>query len=200
MAVQIDVRELKNRIKPDANSIVIASGDKKQRVSLYYQKVSFGKRRLFLCPRCSKRIEYLYLVNGYWSCRECSGVNPYYGIQNNTKGGYDEIAYRMKRIAYKNDIQFDFPFNYLQYADDQRTRKEKFRNCLIVLQSLENMRFHSLFFHATYKPKILRLVIAGKHPLMHQVNLDDLKNNCYNWNSGKQIIIDDTVLHQITRQ
>jgi len=199
MAKCIDVRQIKNYIGPDAKAAVISSGDKKQKISLAYQRTGFGQKRYFMCPNCSKRVEHLYSVNDYWSCRKCSGVNPYYGIQNNTKGGYDEIGYRMRKYADVHDIQFEFPFDYLAFIYDDRVRKAKFRNNLLVLQSLESMRFHSLFFKVTYKPKAIRSIINVQHPLMRKVTLMDLQNNIYDWNSGQQIVLDDVALKSITR-
>ncbi len=199
MAQRIDVRQIKEYIKPDAKTVVISSGDKKQKVSLAYQKTGYGHKRYFMCPNCSERVEFLYLVNGYWSCRKCSGVNPYKGIQNKTKGGYAEIAYRMQKYAFNHDIKFEFPFNYLKVACDNNWKDEKFRNDLWVLQALENMRSHSLFFKVTYKANVLKSVITGKHPLMQKVTLMELKDNTYDWNTGKQIIVDQATLMQITR-
>ncbi len=199
MAQRIDVRQIKEYIKPDAKTVVISSGDKKQKVSLAYQKTGYGNKRYFMCPNCSERVESLYWVNGYWSCRKCSGVNPYNGIQNKTKGGYAEIAYRMQKYADAHDIQFDFPFNYLEFINDDRLQKKKFRNNLLVLQALESMRFHSLFFKVTYKASVLKSVTSGKHPLLQRVTLMELKDNTYDWSTGKQIILDQVTLMQITR-
>ena len=199
MAQRIDVRQIKKYIKSDAKTVTISSGDKKQKVSLAYQKTGFGYRRFFMCSNCSERVEQLYQVNGYWSCRRCSGVKPYHGIQNNTKGGYAEIGYRMRKYADAHDIQFEFPFDYLEFINDDRVKKDKFRKCLLVMQALENMRFHSLFFKVTYKAKIMTSVINGKHLLLQNITLADLKNNTYDWNTGQQIILDETTLVKITR-
>lgn len=187
MANYIDVRSIKAYIKADASYMTIKTGDRQQVIELAYQDVGFGQKRFFVCPSCQKHIERLYYINGIWKCRKCSGVNPYEGIQNNTKGGYCEIGYRMKKYANRQNIQFDFPFDYLQFVNDSRTGKKKFRNHLMVLQAMESMRFHSLFYKVTYEPKVIRSVVNRTHPLMKNITLAELKNNIYDWNTGKRI-------------
>lgn len=178
----IDIRQLKGKIKDDAQSVVIKTGDKKQTVILEYQKVGYGQKRFFVCPVCSKRVEQLYPTKTIWKCRKCSGVLPYQGIQNNTKGGYEEIAYRMKRYAKKQEIDFTFPFDYTQFALDKRNRKPKFRENLKILQALENMRFQCIFQKVRFQNKTIRAVLSGKHILLQVTTLQDLQNNVYDWN------------------
>jgi ribosomal protein L37AE/L43A len=194
----IDIRQVKGHIKDDARYITIKTGERKQVLELSYQRVGFGQRRFFVCPSCEKNTERLYYAKGIWKCRKCSGVNPYEGIQNNTRGGYDEIAYRMKRYAAKQNIQFEFPFDYLQFVLDPRIKGARFRNQIRVLQAMESMRFHALFFQAKYAPKLIRSVIRMEHPLMQKVTLDDLKNNIYDWNTGEKIEMDEGILRSIT--
>lgn len=189
----IDVRQFKDHIKADAQSVTISfplgEQNLKQNIKLEYRNVGFGKRRFMVCPICSKRAKQFYLHNDLWVCRGCSGVNPYQGIQNNTKGGYDEIAYRMIRYAKQNDITFDFPFDYLKFIFDPRNKKKKFRDSIKVMQALENMRSHSLFFNATYSPKVIKSVTSGQHLLLKTKTLKDLKDKFYNWNTGNEIVL-----------
>jgi hypothetical protein len=197
--VCIDVRQLKGRIKVDADRVKIKVGDKVQVVRFGYQKTGYGQKRFFICPNCFKRVEKIYYTSACaWKCGRCSSINPYHGIQNNTKGGYDEIAYRMRKYADKKNISFNFPFNYLDFAFDSRTKKAKFRQYMKVLQALENMRFHAMFFKVTYEPDIIRQVMSGRHPLMQNVTLNDLKNNVYDWSTGTQIEMTVSVLKTIT--
>jgi ribosomal protein L37AE/L43A len=194
-----DVRQLKGHIKDDAESVKVKTGDKVQVIQFGYQKTGYGQKRFFICPDCSKRVEKLYCTKfSVWKCQRCSGANPYGGIQNNTKGGYDEIGYRMKKYAEKKGIQFEFPFNYFDFTFDSRMKRAKFRQYVKVLQALENMRFHSMFFKVTYKPGIIRQVMSGKHPIMQNVTLYDLKNNVYDWSTGTQIEMTVGVLREIT--
>lgn len=184
----IDVRNLKGKIKPDAQLVILGIGKRKQKILLAYQKTGYGQKRFFVCPGCEKRVEYLYITEkDILKCRQCSGIR-YKGIQDTTKGGYDEIAYRMKRYARKHDIDFDFPFTYLAFANDKRCNKQKFRHCLVVLQALENMRFQTLFYKTRYTSKLLNQVISGKHPLLHLLTLSDLREWLYDWHTGKQIM------------
>ena len=185
---RIDVRNLKGKIKGDAASVTFGIGDKKQCVMLTYQNTGFGKKRFFVCPYCVKNVQYLYVIKTDLKCRECAGIK-YTGIQNNTKGGYDEIAYRMKKYAAAHDIQFTFPFNYLAFALDQRMHREKFRAYITVLQALENMRFQAIMYKKAYSTKTIRQVTSGKHPLLQKCSLMELKEYCYDWETGQQIIV-----------
>lgn len=199
LARYIDVNQLKGHIKADAHNVTIRTGDRSQMLCLAYQKTGYGQKRFFVCPYCSKRVQRLYQAEGSdWMCRKCSGVNPYYGIQNNTKGGCDEIGYRMRRIAEKNGISFTHPFDYLDFVFDTRMQKNKFRECVKVLQALESMRFHSLFYGATYEPKIIRAVTTGKHILLRNT-LNDLKNNIYDWNTGERIILHESGVNALVK-
>ena len=95
---RIDVRDLKGKIKDNAIQVTLDVIGKKHDLMLSYQNTGFGRKRFFVCPYCSKNVQYLYITGNSLKCRVCSGVK-YTGIQNNTKGGYDEIAYRMKKYA-----------------------------------------------------------------------------------------------------
>ncbi len=195
----IDVRQFKDKVKPDAKEVTFKDSHGLQRtVSFLYQKTGYGKKRFFCCPFCLKRVQKLYFVGNEYICSECGKVNPYKGIRNDTKGGYGEIAYRMKRYAARYNIQFEFPFDYSYFALDKRVRKKSFVKCLMVLQALENMRFCSLIFKTTYKATVIRSVIMMKHPIQRSATLEDLKNNMYDWNTGKQIVMNETMLRQIT--
>lgn len=178
---RIDIKQL-TKIKPGTNSIKVQVGEREYRIELLYQKVQYGEKRYFQCPHCGKRIQYLYVGERKVGCSKCLNHNPYCGIQNCTKGGYDEIAYRMKRYANKYDIQFQFPFDYLDYAQDERVNKNDFRKHLVILQSLENMRCNALHLNEKYEAKLLKQVVQCKHPLMlGGATLEDLRSNFYDW-------------------
>ena len=185
---RIDVRDLKGKIKDDAVHVTLGIDNKKYDLMLAYQNTGFGKKRFFICPYCSKNVQYLYITGNGLKCRVCGGVK-YTGIQNNTKGGYDEIAYRMKKYAAAHDIQFSFLFNYLDFVLDGRMHREKFRNYVTVLQALENMRFQGIICKTTYSAKTIRQVTSGKHPLLQKCSLMELKEYFYDWETGQQIIV-----------
>lgn len=186
----IEVKQFKEKIKHDAKSVTFTDCRGKNHTLIFgYQKTGYGQKRFFLCPKCSKRVTRLYYSDGAYYCRECVGTDVYKGIKNMTKGGSNEIAYRMKKYAYEHDITFDFPFDYMQFINDKRTRKQSFLKQLAVLQGLENMRFQAIMSKTTYSSKVLSSVCRGKHPLLSAVTLYDLKNWFYDWNTGKQIIV-----------
>ena len=186
----INIKQFKGKVKPDAERVTFTDDTGKQNtIEFCYQKTGFGKKRFLMCPYCSKRVEILYRSESGYKCRDCLGIKPYKGIKNMTKGGADEIAYRMKQYAYKHDIVFEFPFDYTVFGNDERSRKQSFRDKLIVLQGLENMRFQAIMGKTIYSSKVISSVCQGKHPLLKAVSLYDLKNWVYNWNTGKEIIL-----------
>ena len=54
-------------------------------------------RLYFLCPRCGKRVRYLYKEHGTIICRKCVGLN--YASQQ--KSGREEILHKMRYIVEK---------------------------------------------------------------------------------------------------
>lgn len=197
----IDVRQFKDKVKPDAESATFVNNTGMQdTICFAYQKTGYGLKRFFLCPYCSKRVQHLFQVDGTYKCQKCSGLNMYKGIKNSTKGGYDEIAYRMKKYATKNNIHFEFPFDYSYFALDKRTRRKSFVGRLKVLQALENMRFYSLFFHTHYRSKVIKSVVTGNHPIIQSTTIEELKNNIYDWNTGMQIKIPESELNVFVKK
>lgn len=195
----IDVRNLKELVKSDAVKVTFALEEGERTVHFAYQKTGYGQKRFFLCPQCGKRTVHLYIVKGNLKCRMCSGVKRYEGIQNNTKGGYDEIGYRMQKYAARHDIVFDFPFDYTAFIFDTRTSRKKFSDALKILQALENMRFHALFFKSRYKPSVIKSVVTMQHPLIQSATLKELKNNIYDWNTGDRVVIPESDLSSFVK-
>ena len=192
----IDIKQFKDKVKQQAESVTICDADGvKNTICFAYQKTGYGWKRFFLCPYCSKRVQRLYRVGCIYKCQKCSGLKVYRGIRNSTKGGYEEIAYRMKKYAARYDIQFKFPFDYSCFALDKRARKRSFVRCLKVLQALENMRFYSLFFRTQCKSKVIKSVMTGNHPIIQNTTIEELKNNIYDWNTGMQIKIPEFELN-----
>lgn len=52
-------------------------------------------RMYFLCPRCVRRVRYLYKKDGDYQCRKCAKLN--YGCQQ--KSGREEILHKMRHIV-----------------------------------------------------------------------------------------------------
>ena len=188
----ITVKQIKERCRPGAVSLTVSGNDsrKEQTIDLHREKSGCCDRLFFLCPSCGKKAVVLYLSGKGWTCHTCCPVSPYAGIQKTTKGGADEIAYRMDRYANLKGISFDFPFSYTAFALDDRTRQEGFRNSLKVLQALENMRSQALFFGSRYTVKDFRQVTTLKHPLMKTCSCSDLQQYLYDWHTGKVIQTD----------
>lgn len=192
----ITVKQIKDKCRPGAVAVTIGGNDsrKEQTIDLHRERSGCCDRLFFLCPSCGKKSVVLYLSGKGWTCRTCCPVSPYEGIQNKTKGGADEIGYRMKRYANLKGISFDYPFSYTAFALDDRTQQEAFRNSLKVLQALENMRTQALFFGSRYTVKDFRQVTTLKHPLMKTCSCSDLQQYLYDWHTGKVIQMDRVTL------
>lgn len=179
-------------LRQDRASIHISFGrdqEHRQQINLSWDLKSRAPRAFFVCPFCGKRVRYLYRIPGdlLYKCTDCAGINQYRGIQNMTKGGADEIAYRMRRYADLHGITFNLPFDYLDYLQDPRAGQEDFAEQLKVLQAMENMRFGAVFFGKKYKAAVFRSVINGTHHLMQACTTADLLKYVYDWNKGKGI-------------
>ena len=186
MIVQcLDVNKIKDKVSPDHCQLTYTT-DQKRPLQVEYQKTGYGKRPFLICPLCGRRFKRLYLCGNVLMCRDCGNVPVYKGIQNNTKGGYDEIGYRMQRYADAHDIRFSFPFDYLAFVLDERCSLKSFRLSLKILQGLENMRSQSIFEQKQYSNQTIKAVLTGKHPLIvnERVTLQSLRNWFYEWERG----------------
>ena len=182
-------------IPSDSMSCDFKVEGRRHTVMLEVVKVGYGDRRYFVCPCCGKKRTILYYINHGFKCRDCGHFNPYKKIQNGTKGGSSEIQYRMERYAKKNNIEIvRFPFNYMDYIQDERLMKKgknSFRMKLKVLQALENMRFQTIMMKKTFSNQAIRKVISEKHPILQKVSLKDMTMIWYDWesDSGKGFTI-----------
>lgn len=85
-----------------------------------------GQQDFFLCPRCGRRVRFLYLPD--YVCRTCAGLN--YRVQQVTRGSFTE----MRCIADKIDARPP-PTDYFDYATSggyelirpRYMRKKRFR-------------------------------------------------------------------------
>lgn len=196
MGNYLDISQVKPIIKPGAASFKVTHPEHdEQGIAVDWVKQTYGQRPYMRCPLCGKRVRRLYISDGWssWKCRRCAGINLYKGIQNTTKGGADELYYRIKRYDEQHDIQITFPFNYCDYAGDDRIYNERFVKHLKVLQALENMRFMCLFFGDLYKPAVIRMVTNGTHPLM-QLTIHELATGLYHWNTGNPARLEEVKL------
>lgn len=57
-------------------------------------------RLYFGCPRCRRRVRYLYRRGSSYACRKCLGAN--YASQQATKGSIDEVRRRMRELVEKD--------------------------------------------------------------------------------------------------
>jgi hypothetical protein len=177
----LDISRIDKQYK--AGSSICATVDGEQcAVQLAAQKCGFGERKFLVCARCGRRTMRLYKKAGaLFLCDKCAGINLYKPIQNGTKGGYIELAYRMERYATKQGIVFKYPFDYKQFLNDPRMKKPSFRKSILILQALENMRAQNIFFKTVYKQETIKAVLSGKHPLLSKKSLYEMQKWLWNF-------------------
>lgn len=154
----LGINEVKDIVKSDKFSI------KGMDCPIYIdeQKTGFGYKKFFICPDCGERRTKLYIINMCnIYCRTCSPKGPCEGITHTTRGGTDEIEYRMARVAaiYKIPLKYPFQFYDVIWKRPKYMRYEKWEEGLYKLQVLENMRFQTIFFKKKYSASVINRVL-----------------------------------------
>lgn len=175
-------QSLQNNI--DIVYLRISFGEDFQTLSFTKVQVGYGKKNFFRCPICGRNATRLYFDNHLFRCLECCRSNPYKGIQNTTRGGDDYIGYKMERFAAKAGIgQFDYPFDYLKHPRPKGKHWSKWNKNLAIMQSLENMRTQSIFFHKIWDSKTIRSIEKGKNRFL-EFPLKVLKDSLFAFEKG----------------
>ena len=175
----IDISQIEKKYKAGSSLCAEIDGER-YTIQLAEQRTGFGSRSFFVCPECGRRTKRLYQnCEKPFYCDKCAGINLYKPIQNGTKGGETELEYRMERFARKNKINFEYPFDYMQFAKDPRNTKADFRQCLLILQALENMRMQNILYKTVYSPKTIKAVLNGSHPLLQEKGIEKIKKYLY---------------------
>lgn len=177
----IDIKQLKKNIKPNTEKLKINMEGHDYQIFISRQITGFGEKCFMICPDCGERFTKLYFINEKLKCRNCGNVKAYWAIQNTTKGGYIEIQYRMEIIAQKNNISFEYPFDYMKIIIDERMRKPKLVETIKILQALENMRNQNIFSNTVYSTKSIKSVINGEHPNLKKYSLMEIRNYFFPW-------------------
>jgi len=130
-------------IPPECKPAIISGAT----VRIIMQRTGFGQRRYFLCPACGRKCSKLYHINlleAMLYCQRCTPINLYRYRQNlYDEGGRALITWHMKKLAAAiSDEPIKYPFSYLDYPIEppQGMRSKRYRNTLLKLQVMENMR------------------------------------------------------------
>ena len=124
-------------------------------VQLTMQRTGFGHRRYFLCPSCDRKCGKLHFQNEWLYCQKCTPQDIY----KYRRGLYDEGGERLimwhmnKLIKSISNKPIKWPFHYHDYlfGKPQGMSGRKFRNTLMKLQIMENMRFEVIFAGRRFK-------------------------------------------------
>lgn len=137
-------------------------------IAMVPQRVGFGYKRLFLCPRCGAQREKLLIYDSRLIlCRGCSPVDPYHYRRNlYDEGGTALIVWHMRKLAGKAGIDIKFPFKYHNYLDISMAlppkKQEQFCEVLQRLQVLENMRFCNIVWSVAFTATDIKRYTASQ--------------------------------------
>ena len=120
-------------------------------VRITMQRTGFGYRRYFICPNCTRKcgkLNHINLIKGALYCQSCIPINLYHVRRNlYDEAGTSLITWHMGKLAPAISGQpIKFPFDYNRYPIDPppNMSRKKYRETLLKLQVLENMRFATL--------------------------------------------------------
>lgn len=164
----------------NASAADFLCNDKPVHVELARQKTGFGYKAFMVCPWCGSRRVELYMYHDELICTDYYPVRVYKTRQDSTDGGYEEIGYRMNRLAARYGIQIEQPFFYYQmiFKKPKYMHQNTWEHILRQLQLLANMRFQALFFKKRYSPKFIRYAL--KHCL-YLYSLYDMEKYLIYW-------------------
>jgi len=137
-------------------------------VQIITQLTGFGRRRYFICPTCERKCGKLhnisYIKNRLY-CQSCVPIDLYRVRRSlYDEAGQSLIVWHMnKMVATISDQPIKFPFHYLNYDIDPppNMSRKKYREALLKLQILENMRFAVIAHGFQYTASDIRKY-AGK--------------------------------------
>lgn len=184
----VTVADIKSIMNIDNVPAVDFLCDNKQvHVDLARQKTGFGYKVFMVCPRCGSRRAELYMCRDNLICRDCYPVRVYKTRQDSTDGGYDEITYRMNRLAARYGIQIKQPFSYYQLINKKpkNMHQRTWERIIRQLQLLANMRFQALFFKTKYSPKAIRYALSH---CLYLFSLHDMEKYLIDWQGCIEII------------
>ena len=129
-------------------------------VSMTRQRTGFGYRRYFLCPTCGRKCGKIHPANKRLYCQRCTPINLYgYRQSLYDEGGTGLIVWRMRKLVKTISSQpIKWPFHYYDYLLEKppKMRHKKYRDTLMRLQILENMRFEVIFGGAQFRAADIR--------------------------------------------
>lgn len=177
----IDIRQFKDLGIDTEKDFLILD---KPYPNIYFaqQKTGYGSKNFFICPTCGNRREKLFIINKNVYCRSCSPISPYKGIQNSTKGGERELAYRISKTAREYQINYKFPFRYWEYIFDRPKymRVKKWQDGIRKMQILENMRFQNILYKTNYEPKLINFIFKY---CLYRHSIKDIHGYIIDWNA-----------------
>ena len=124
-------------------------------IKMTKQRTGFGYRRYFLCPTCNRKCGKVHLRKERLYCQQCTPLDLYgYRQGLYDEGGTALIIWHMKKLVKTiSDKPIKWPFHYFDYLLEkpQGMSNVKYRDTLMKLQILENMRFSAIFFRSRFR-------------------------------------------------
>lgn len=177
----VTIKDIKSIMNiTDASAADFLCNGKPMHVEFARQKTGFGYKMFMVCPTCGSRRTELYMYRDKLVCRDCYPVRVYKTRQDTTDGGYEEITYRMNRLAARYGIRIEQPFAYYQmiFKKPKFMHQSTWERLLRQFQLLANMRFQAIFFKKRYSPEVIRYAI--RHCL-YLYSLYDMEKYLIDW-------------------
>jgi hypothetical protein len=184
----VAVKDIKSKMNiADVSAVDFRFNGKPMHIEFASQKTGFGCKVFMVCPRCGSRRTELYMYRDNLVCRDCYPIRAYKTRQDSTDGGYEEISYRMERLAAKYGIQIEQPFLYYQmlFKKPKNMHQRTWELIIRQLQLLANMRFQALFFKTRYSPKAIRYALSH---CLYLFSLHDMEKYLIDWQGCIEII------------
>lgn len=181
MRYYVTIKDIKSILNiKNAKYVDFSCDGKPVHVGLARQKTGFGYKVFIVCPRCGSRRVKLYMYRDKLICRDCYPVRVYKTRQDSTDGGYEEITYRMNRLAARYDIKIVQPFVYYQLHNNKpkNMHQRTWERLLRQLQILANMRFQAIIYRKRYSAECIRYVLKN---CLYLYSLYDMEKYLIDW-------------------
>jgi hypothetical protein len=180
MNYYVAIEDLKAVIDINQSKVSFICEDSPVEIEIVKQRTGYGYKLFIVCPLCGSRRIKLYSYHDSLVCRGCYPFRLYKNMTDTTKGGYEEISYRMSRVAAKYGVQINHPFSYHQMLlnKPKYMHNRTWEGLTRQLQMLANMRFQAIFMKKKYSSELIKYALGH---CLYLYSLSDLDKYLIDW-------------------